>query len=370
MPSILAFPSQDSYYSLHLRHNRNLGTRFSLSKHDESTKVMMQQATLLQNQSLPTITFGTVTHPISPDPLNRARILQKREANSYPKLTLPVDSKAAPKQAGSEKSPSPSVQPKTSSSNTKRAPSDVDTYAAVSNWLATSQTFEKPPKPTSIADPAPAPRKRLDKEHWLQISKDLPPRIQSRAEQLKTPNPPRIAYENYTFDSNITQIKLPEPADEQHTLPSQIDALPGMSSYPCYPATIISANEQDRERGTKSSLEAKICRLEEKHETHEREQSQQQLKGNESNGAADEAVQTMTTTKQLDAAKSTENDEEEDQEQENRKRYVESRAREIHEGMRLCKPFDVDSLRREFASEEEVGDVKRMVRELGWARLR
>lgn len=91
------------------------------------------------------------------------------------------------------------------------------------------------------------------------------------------------------------------------------------------------------------------------------EQSQQQRKGNESTESV-EAVKT-TTTKHLDAAKSPKYDDDE------RKRYVESRAREIHEGMRLCKPFDVDGLRREFPSEDEVRDVKRMVRELGFEEM-
>lgn len=215
------FPTQDSSYTPYLQQNWNLGTRSFLTNTTDQPKVMMQQATSLQNQSLRTITFGTITHPISLEPLNRARILQKRKAKFYPQLTLPVDSKAAPKQASSKKSPSPRVQPELSSSNTKPAPTDVGTYTAVCNWLATSQTFEKPPEPTPIVDPAPAPapapapRKRPDKEHWLQTSKHLSLRIQSRAEQqLKTPNPPRIAYENYNFDSNITQTKLAEPADE------------------------------------------------------------------------------------------------------------------------------------------------------------
>lgn len=336
-----------------------------LSDTTDQPKVVMKQATSPQNQFLQTITFGSITHRISPEPLNRARILQQRKAVLYPQPTLPVNSKAAPKQAGSEKSPAPRVQPESSSSNTKLAPTDVDTYTAVSNWLATSETFEKPPEPTPIADPVPPPRTRLDQEDWLLISEYLSLRIQSHAEQqLKTPNPPNVAYENHTLDTNITPSKLAEPADEQHTPPSQIDGMHGMSSYPYSPATMIPANEQECERETKRSIKGNVCPFEEYLETHEREreQSQQQLKGNESSESAG-AVKT-TTTKQLDAAKSPKN---EDEEKEERKRYVESRAREIHEGMRLCKPFDVDSLRREILSEEEIGDVKRMVRELGFA---
>ena len=49
-----------------------------------------------------------------------------------------------------------------------------------------------------------------------------------------------------------------------------------------------------------------------------------------------------------------------------RRRYVEGRARDIHENLLLCKPFDVDAVRREFG-EEEVREVKRLVRELGFA---
>ena len=54
-----------------------------------------------------------------------------------------------------------------------------------------------------------------------------------------------------------------------------------------------------------------------------------------------------------------------DKKERERRRYVEGRAWDIHEKLLLCKPFDVDAVRREFSEEEEVREVKRLVREWG-----
>lgn len=161
-----------------------------------------------------------------------------------------------------------------------------------------------------IADPAPVPRDRLDKEDWLQISEALALRIQSRAEQVKTP-----------------MKKQPDPAKCE-----KIDTTKTEKTD--------NDNEEERTRADKE------------------QQQQQQRRRLEVNEAVKLKVHPKAKKLTADATATAYHQE--------RKRYVERRAREIHEGMRLCKPFDMDSLRREFASEDEVRDVKRMVRELGF----
>ena len=129
----------------------------------------------------------------------------------------------------------------------------------------------------------------------------------------------------------------------------------------------------------KNSIKADTRPLleEKKLEKHKREQ-EEELKGNGLKEADDEAVKNPPTAKQLDAAKTEkmDNDDDDDgrkvrakeeEEQQERKRYVGMRARDIHEDLLLCKPFDMDAVRREF-SDEEVGHVKRIVRELGFER--
>ena len=109
------------------------------------------QAAKAREATEPTSPTLATTQPNSPELLNTASMYQSQKGSSYPQPALPVDTEAAPL-------------------NTTPTPTDIDTYTAVSNWLATSQTFEQPPTAASNADPTP-PRKRLPKEHWLGISK-------------------------------------------------------------------------------------------------------------------------------------------------------------------------------------------------------
>ncbi len=319
------------------------------------------------------IVFGEITHPIPPGPLNRARMLHNPKANSYSQPHPPVNTKAAQKHAGSDKPSSPKLP-----LNTKPTPISIDTRTAVSNWLATSQTFEKPPRPLeesleaeTIPDPGLARRKRFCKEYWLQVSKDLDLRLKA-------------------------QPKVPTRVDE-HTPLRQIDAL-------CDSVCQWLPSEEGR-RG-KCSMVIHFSELREKIQAHHR--TQEQL-DSEDLHKADEAVKAMAAATQLEVAKSTspneaagaqekEKEKEKEKEQQpgpqqqqgateaiktkakklaadamakynrerERKEYIEARAREIHENMCLCKPFDVDAVRREFADEEEVRDVKRRVWELGY----
>lgn len=98
---------------------------------------------------------------------------------------------------------------------------------------------------------------------------------------------------------------------------------------------------------------------------------------------ADEAVRARETAERIETQKKKEKEDDDDavkakakklatdtmatfKRARERRMYVEERAREIHENMLLCKPFDVDAVRREF-EEEEVRYVKDRVRGLGFA---
>ena len=56
-------------------------------------------------------------------------------------------------------------------------------------------------------------------------------------------------------------------------------------------------------------------------------------------------------------------------EEQERKKYVEGKARDIHVNLLHCRPFDIDAVRREF-SEKEVGDIKNIVRALGFGKMK
>ena len=134
---------------------------------------------------------------------------------------------------------------------------------------------------------------------------------------------------------------------------------------------------QERERN--SFIAANISEVQEKLAKHKREQEkQEQLEAIKLKKADDAA---KATAKQLEAANSRKADaavkakakklaaeamaaHEKEQE---RKKYVEGRAQDIHDNLLLCKPFDIDAVRREFSG-KEVQDIKKIVRELGGAK--
>lgn len=292
-------------------------------------------------------------------------MLENQKANSYSQPALPVNTETAPKHAGSEKSSTPRVQHGFLPLNTKQTPRNGDNWTAVSNWLAAAQTFEKPPPPESIADPA-----RHSKEYWLQISDCLDLAIKSRSEQSKAPTHLNTSRMNANLDID-SRVSNPQSQDKR-TPPGRINTNTD-TVFPLSPNTMGPAGKHERER--KDSIEACISEVREKLEKHKREREKQEQLEAEGLTKADEAAK--ATAKQLEAAKSQKADEaikakakklaadamathKKDQE---RRKYVEGRAWDIHGNLLQCKPFDIDAVRREF-SEKEVQDIKKLVREL------
>lgn len=323
---------------------------------------MGQQTTLPQNQFRPTISSGRITNPITPETLDRASMLQNQKANSYSEPALPVNTKVAQQHAGSERSPSPRDQHSVSPLNTKQVFPNSDTWTAVSNWLATSQAFEKPPTPASIADPAP--RERRCKKYWLQIAADLDLRMKSRSGRSEPPiylnqgslyaKPGSNSGTSGPPSNTLSQVKLPKPSE--HPAPGQLNTSTN-KAFPPLSDTMDAADKQERRR--KSSIEANMSEVQEKLAKHKREQEQLEATKLKK---ADEAVKAKAEARKLAAdAMATHKKEQ------GRKKYVEGRAWDIHENMLRCKPFDMDAVRQEF-SEKEVQVIKKIVRELGFAK--
>ena len=180
--------------TIHISSSKHLVLGTSPSNHKMSAQVDAAEEDVNTKPASSYIVFGEIAHPIAPGPFNRASIFQHCKSNSYSRATRPINTKAARKHTGSGK-PSSLRAPKISLPvNTKPASITRDTWTAVSNWLATSQTFEKPqepveepPTPTSPEDPAPW--KRLHQEHWFQISKSLDLRLKARSGQSKASVP-------------------------------------------------------------------------------------------------------------------------------------------------------------------------------------
>lgn len=274
---------------------------------------------------------------------------QSQKGGSHPQPALPVDTEAA-------------------HLNIKSAPTDIDTYTAVSNWLATSQTFEQPPTTASNTDPAP-PQRRLPKEHWLGISKNLDLRIKSRAEHLKGPNHscPRLVYGTHRVEFRVWETSLQSKLAE--------------------PDKDISQSQEELEKKQERELEQQLGAARSINEagdeavkaTAKRSESpkSEKAKETETQLEAETLKKVKAKAKILAAAAMTAQKNQQNQQQQNqqeqqekwerKKKHIESRAREIHERMLLCKPFDVDALRREFeGKEEDVRGVKRRVWELGF----
>lgn len=295
-------------------------------------------------------------------------MLQNQRANSYSQPALPVNTKASPKHAGSEKSSSPTVQHNLLNLKAKQAPPISDTWSAVSKWLATSQTFEKPPTPpASIADD-PAPLNRRSKQYWLQVSQSLDLRIESRAEQSKHPihlNPGSV----YTNPS-INNI-IPNPAE--HTPPGQLNTTTN-TALPLLPNTMGPAKMRELEG--KCFTDANISEVQEKLAKHKREQEKHgQLEAinlKEANEAVEATAKQLATRKVDEAVKAKAKKLAADamaryRTEQERKKYVEGRVQDIHKDLLQYKPFNIDGVRREF-SEQEVQDIKQMVRDLGFAK--
>ena len=433
--------------------------KLPLSNTRHQPKLMQEQTNLLQNHLHPTISFGGITHRITPETFNMVRMLRNQKASSYSQPAPPVNTNAAQKHADSEKLAAPRIQHNVFPLNTKQTPPKSDVRTTVSKWLATSKEFEKPPAPAPIADPAPAPapRKRLGQEHWLSISEDLDLRLKARSEGSKAPTKlePSSAHANPSVNSSISDrrshLKILKTA--KLTPPNQLNANTD-TVVPRSPVTMGPVKKQQRERN--DANEAHISEVKEKLEKHKREQEQRErVKENEANEAneavkattkhvetkhvevtnskgADEAVKATTkhvetkhvevtnskgadeavkaTTKQVEvtdskgadeAVKAKESAKEKEAQleaaeskkaheavtvrvkakklaadamarhtkEQERKRYVEGRARDIHENLLLCRPFDVDAVRREF-SEKEVQDIKGIVRALAFAKMK
>ena len=337
------------------------------------------------------IFFGKIAHPITPGHLNRARIFQHCKANSYSQATRPINTKATPNHTSSEQTSSPRFPKIVLPVNTKPAPTSRDTWTAVSNWLATSQTFEKPrepveesPTPASLEEPAPW--KRLYQEHWFQISKSLDLRLKARSEQFKAPvdSGSGPGYAHRSTNGRICNHLLDSSElarTEKHTLRDGTRAFSNPVAQGLPPQ---EGRENDR------SLEPlHTSRLQEKPERHTRTQeSLSAVSMNETHAATPKQAQVDVSKKTLEASAVQAEDEQltirnmneeikakakeltadamaTDKKEWERKQYVEERARDIHENLLLCKPFDIDAARREF-SEEELRDVKRVVRELGF----
>ena len=346
------------------------------------------------------ILFGDITHPLTPKPLASASTFPNQKANSYSQPAQPANTEAAAK-PGSEKllSPPRVQQHPLMPFGTKQVPPNRDVWTAVSDWLATSQTFEKPPAPAPIADPVP-PQERLGKEYWLEASRSLDLRMEAYSDKSKAPTQSNPGRANPDINGSISkphlQIRIPKSAE--HTPQSQPEA---SAAFPLLPDTMGPREKQERE--SERCIDANTSsEVREKPEKHEREQKkQEQFQSVKLNGAdevvkeslkqleatklrkADEAARAKEKGAQVEAQKVAKADETvrakakkltadamaRHKNEQDRMKYVEGRAEDIHENLLQCRPFDIDAVRREF-SEGEVQYIKRIVRRLGFAKKR
>lgn len=371
-------------------------------------KLLQQQTISFHNQLHPTISFGGITHQITPQSHHRANMFKAPKANSYAQPALPANNKkSAQKHADSEKFSAPKIQHTAFPLNTNHAPSTRDVQAAVSKWLATSQEFEKPPAQAPIADPAPVPERR-GRDFWLQISTDLDRRLEACSEGGKAPIKlrPSSGCANHGVDCNISHLRWSEirkfEREKQLTPRNECNSRTKIA-VPLSPVTMGAPENQKGER--KDSTESRISEVKEKLVQNKREPRIQEQPEVVKENIADKAMK--MTSKQLevakpnktndDAVKAKEKKEQPEaaepkkaneaatvrakakklaadamvrpREEQERKKYVEERAQDIHENLLQCRPFDIDAVRREF-SEKEVRDIKEMVRALGFAKMR
>ena len=305
-----------------------------------------------------------MTHPLLTSPLNTALELQNQKANSYHHLSPPaphIETEAAQKHATSAHS-SPQQHNSSTLFNTKQeVPPRSDVQTAVSKWLATSQTFDKgpiaPPTQEPIADPVV--QHRQGEEYWLQISRDLDLRIKAQAAQSKAAihlDQSSKGASTGIKDSTPNPNELATPADD-----TAADQLNTVSNTALPPLQNVMGSSKKHERERKCSLETDMSLVHEKLEKFKREQEKQErLQAQKLKKRADEAVKAKAKKLTADAMAAHKKAQE-------RKKYIEGRALEIHENLLRCKPFDMDAARREF-SEQEVQDIKQIVRGLGFAK--
>ena len=226
------------------------------------------------------------------------------KASSYSQPTQPVNNnnnKAAPKHADSEKSSAPKIPhnafiPLNNNNHNNHVPSNSDT---VSDWLATSQDFEKPPTPAPVADPLALPERRC-REYWLEISQDLDVRLKARSEGSKAPinlGSNRV-YARPVFDRRfeldflkIEKEKL-TPRDQRNT---GIDVVITRSPVTMGPPTKVGSER-------KKAIEASISEFKEKLEKRKLGPRMHEQLGEVKESKAEETVK--VATKQLEAAKS------------------------------------------------------------------
>ena len=320
-----------------------------------------------------------MTHPLLPSPLNKTLALQKQKANSYyhhPPPALRIEIEDAQKYATSGHS-SPQHHNSLTLFNTKHDdPSNSDVQTTVSKWLATSQTFDKapipPPTPEPIADPVV--QHRRGEEYWLQLSRSLDLRIKARSEhwrQLSRSLDLRIKAQSAQSKAAIyldqgsrdasTGIKnsTPNPQSQDKLARSAENTAAGQLNTALPPLRNVMGSSKKQERERKGSIETDMSIVQEKLEKFKREQEKQEHLQAQKFKKADEAVKAKAKKLTADAMAAHKDQE--------RKKYVEGRAQDIHENLVQCKPFDMDAARREF-SEKEVQDIKKIVRGLGFAK--
>lgn len=285
--------------------------------------------------------------------------LQTQKANSYHPHSPPalrIEIEAAQKHSTSAQS-SPQQHNSFTLFNTKQDdPSNSDVQTAVSKWLATSQTFGKapiaPPTQEPIADPVI--QRRQSEGYWLQISRSLDLRIKAQAAQSKA-----ASYSDERSRDASTGIKnstanpqsqetLARPAE--NTAADQLNTVSNTASR----NVMGSSKKQEQER--KCSIETDMSIIQEKLEKFKQEQEKQEHLQAQKLQAVKARAKKLTA----DAMAAHKKEQE-------RKKYVEWRALDIHENLLQFKPFDMDAARREF-SEREVQDIKKIVRRLGFAK--
>ena len=325
-----------------------------------------------------------MTHPLLPSPLTTPLELQNQKAKSYyhhPPPALRIEIEAAQKYATSAHS-SPLQHNSFTLFNTKQDdPSNSDIQTTVSKWLATSQTFDKTPIPSPTPEPIadPVVQNRRGKEYWLQISRSLDLRIKARSEHRRqlsrslnlrikaqsAQSKAAIDLNQVTRDASAgiknsasnpqSQNKLARPTE--NTAAGRLDTV---SNTAIPPLRNVMGPSKKQERERKCSIETDMSIVQEKLEKFKREQEKQEHLQAQKLKRADEAVKAKAKKLTADAMAAHKKEQE-------RKKYVEGRAQDIHENLLQCKPFDMDAARREF-SEKEVQDIKKIVRGLGFAR--
>lgn len=244
-----------------------------LSNIRDQPKSMQRQPTSPQSQLHLTPSSRAKTHPIILKPGDEANVSQNPKTNLYSRSSLPVNTQ---KHTGSEKSALPKGQSNLIALNVQQGSPKSDTRSTIINWLAAIQTFEKPPAPVSIADPAP--RNRLVQIIGSKSSKSLDLRIKSRSEQPKASIHLKVGSvyvhpgTNSSISNAMSQSHLPKSV--KHTPPGQLNTVTE-TALPVLLNTTGASKKLEPVR--KSSNEANTSEAQKKLEKHKREEKQEQL---------------------------------------------------------------------------------------------